>query len=318
MRNVFRPYGPAYGPIAALLLLLIAVSANAQTTVTDSSGSASNSTAGAAANNRNTNTLSNVGNQSATGAIAGTQVNAPITSRSGAASTSTSGSTSSAQSGSSRVRVGGQTSSQSVRVVNVTPGYGSGGGGTNGTNGANAVDPAGAPGANGTNGANSADPPAALGSAGNPLTENIGGTTTLRNTPEIVAPNISGGNPCLVGISGGGAGPGIGITLGIGYSDKGCERRNSAALLSNIGQRDAAIELMCDDQGVREALARSGHPCAADRAVAAPVAAVDPAVVRRQQDAATPAALAVASKPSRPDWCETASPAELRTHPACD
>ena len=318
MRNVFRPYGPAYGPIAALLLLLIAVSANAQTTVTDSSGSASNSTAGAAANNRNANTLSNVGNQSATGAIAGTAVNAPITSRSGAASTSTSGSTSSAQSGSSRVRVGGQTSSQSVRVVNVTPGYGSGGGGTNGTNGANAVDPAGAPGANGTNGANSADPPAALGSAGNPLTENIGGTTTLRNTPEIVAPNISGGNPCLVGISGGGAGPGIGITLGIGYSDKGCERRNSAALLSNIGQRDAAIELMCDDQGVREALARSGHPCAADRAVAAPVAAVDPAVVRRQQDAATPAALAVASKPSRPDWCETASPAELRTHPACD
>ena len=318
MRNVSRPYGPAYGPVIAALLLLLAVSANAQTTVNDSSGSASNSTAGAAANNRNANTLSNVGNQSATGAIAGTSVNAPITSRSGAASTSTSGSTSSAQSGSSRVRVGGQTSSQSVRVVNVTPSYtgGGSGAGTNGANGTNATDPAGA---NGTNGANSADPPA-LGSAGNPFTQNsnVSGTTTLRNTPEIVAPNISGGNPCLVGISGGGAGPGIGITLGIGYSDKGCERRNSAALLSNIGQRDAAIELMCDDQGVREALARSGHPCAADRAVAAPVAAVDPAVVRRQQDAAAPAVALAASKPPRPDWCETASAAELRTHPACD
>ena len=313
MRHVFRPYGPIYGPLIAALL--IAVPALAQTTVTDQSGSNSNSTAGAAANNRNTNRLSNVGNQSATGAIAGNQVNAPITSRSGAASTSTSGSTSTAQSGSSRVRVGGQTSSQSVRVVNVTPGYGSGGG-TNGTNGTNAVDPAGA---NGTNGTNSADPPAALGSATNPLTENIGGTQTIRNTPEIVAPNIAGGNPCLVGISGGGAGPGIGITLGIGYSDKGCERRNSAALLSNMGEKDVAVELMCDDDNVRQAMARTGHPCAADRAVATPVATqIDPAVVRRQQDAAMPAQLAVASKPARPDWCGTSSPAELRSHPECD
>jgi hypothetical protein len=309
MRNVARPYGPIYGPMIAALL--IAAPAFAQTTVSDQSGSNSNSTAGAAANNRNTNNLSNVGNQSATGAIAGTQVNAPITSRSGASSTSGSQSTSSSQSGTSRVRVGGQTSSQSVRVVNVTPGYG--GGGTNGTNGANGTDPAGAPGTNGTNGANSADPPA-LGSAGNPLTENIGGTTTLRNTPEIIAPNISGGNPCLVGISGGGAGPGIGITLGIGYADRGCERRNSAALLSNMGQKDVAVELMCDDQAVREAMARTGHPCAADRAVATPVATtqIDPAVVRRQQVAAAP------PPPARPDWCDTSSPAELRAHRECD
>jgi hypothetical protein len=288
-------------------LILLAAPAMAQT-VNDTSASNSGSTSTAGSQSTNTNHLTNVGNQSATGAVAGTQVNAPISSRSGARSASTSGSTSSAQSGTSTVSVGPQRTSSSVKVVNVT-GYG---GGTNGTNGTNAVDPAGA---NGTNGTNSADPPA-LGSAGNPLTENIGGTTTLRNTPEIIAPNISGGNPCLVGISGGGAGPGIGITLGIGYSDKGCERRNSAALLSNIGQRDVAIELMCDDQAVREAMARSGHPCAADRAVAAPVAAVDPAVVRRQQDAVVP--VQVATKPARPDWCATASAAELRTHPACD
>ena len=290
-------------------LMLVAVPALAQT-VTDTSGSTSGSTSTAGSQSTNTNHLTNVGNQTATGSIAGTQVNAPISSRSGARSGSTSGSTSSAQSGSSQVTVGGQRSS--VKVVNVQQPYGGTSGGTNGTNGTNATDPAGAPGANGTN---ATDPPA-LGSAGNPLTENIGGTQTLRNTPEIIAPNISGGNPCLVGISGGGAGPGIGITFGVGYSDKGCERRNSAALLSNIGQRDVAIELMCDDQAVREAMQRSGHPCAADRAVAAPVAAVDPGVVRRQQEAVAP--LQVATKPPRPDWCETASAAELRTHPACD
>jgi hypothetical protein len=307
MRHVSRPYGPLYGPAIAVLLL-IAAPAFAQVTDTSGSNSTSGSTAGAASNSQNTNRFSNVGNQSATGAIAGTQVNAPITSRSGARSNSTSGSnsTSNAQSGTSQVR-----SSNSVRVVNVTGYSGGSGGGTNGANGANAVDPAGPP---GTNGTNATDPPA-LGSAGNPLTENIGGTQTLRNTPEIIAPNISGGNPCLVGISGGGAGPGIGITLGIGYSDKGCERRNSAALLSNIGEKAVAIELMCDDQNVREAMLRSGHPCAADRpAVAATVSQqVDPAVVRRQQDAAV-----IPAKPPRPDWCQTASPAELRTHPACD
>jgi hypothetical protein len=312
MRKVSRPYGPLYGPMIALLL--IAAPAFAQVTDTSGSNSTSGSTAGAASNSQNTNHFSNVGNQSATGAIAGTQVNAPITSRSGArsGSTSTSGSNSNAQSGTSTVSVGAQRTSSSVRVVNVTGYSGGSGGGTNGANGANAVDPAGPP---GTNGTNATDPPA-LGSAGNPLTENIGGTQTLRNTPEIIAPNISGGNPCLVGISGGGAGPGIGITLGIGYSDKGCERRNSAALLSNIGEKDVAIELMCDDQNVREAMQRSGHPCAADRPVVAATVSqqqIDPAVVRRQQDAAV-----IPAKPARPDWCQTASAAELRTHPACD
>jgi hypothetical protein len=156
-----------------------------------------------------------------------------------------------------------------------------------------------------------------LGSAANPFTQNSGGTTTLRNTPEIIAPNISGGNPCLVGISGGGAGPGIGITIGVGYSDKGCERRNSAALLNNIGEKDVAIELMCDDDNVRQAMARTGHPCAADRPIVT-ARAVDPAVVRRQQDAAAPPAQIAAVKPARPDWCLTATPQERRTHPACD
>ena len=106
----------------------------------------------------------------------------------------------------------------------------------------------------------SSDPPAStnglpLGSPGNPYTTQVnnGGTQTIRNTPEIVAPNISGGNPCLVGISAGGSGPGFGLTFGIGYADKGCERRNSAALLNNIGERTAAVALMCQDESVARA-----------------------------------------------------------------
>lgn len=296
MRYVFT----ALAWVAGILIVLLAAVAMAMAqTTTSNSGSASLSNAGSTA----TNTLHNSGNQSAT-AIGG----GSATSRSGARSNSTSGSTSNAQSGTSRVR----TSSTQAVQVNIGRGNGSSGDPSGG-----ATDPS-AP----------TDPASQLGSPGLPLTETINGTQTLRNTPEIVAPNISGGNPCLVGISGGGAGPGIGITFGVGYSDRGCERRNEAALLSNIGERDVAVELMCDDGNVRAAMARTGHPCAADRATAQPVASsVDPAVIRREQAAGVQPIPPVAqlatvasppAKPPRPDWCYTASKQELRSHPQCD
>jgi hypothetical protein len=236
------------------------------------------------------------------GVLMSTVASAQTTSTSTSNSGSTARSTSSSQSGTSHVRT---SSTQTINNIVSQPAAGSG----------------------------TSDPPSdpstttpGLGTAGNPLTENIGGTQTIRNTPEIIAPNISGGNPCLVGISGGGAGPGIGVTIGIGYSDHSCERRNEAALLSNIGQRDVAIELMCDDSNVRAAMLRTGHPCAGDRVVAAPVAAIDPDVVRRQQAAAmAPVAApmvqlvnAPPAKPARPEWCYTASKQELRGHPQCD
>lgn len=248
----------------------------------------------------------------ATGSIAGTQVNAPISSKS-------------------------QGGSASVTVINTTTAAnsnrqrgsgGSGWGRSGGYYGSGATTTASDP------PAVAADPPQ-LGSPQLPLTTNstntVGGTETIRTPPEIVAPNISGGNPCLVGISGGGSGPGIGITLGIGYSDKGCERRNNAAILNNIGEKNAAIELMCDDEHVREALARAGHPCEQDRArTATPVAtaptpttvaratAVDPAIIRRQQEVPLQEVATVRPKaPRYPDWCYTASALELRQHPEC-
>lgn len=244
----------------------------------------------------------------ATGAIAGTQVNAPIS------STSTGGTASSTS-------AGGTGGASDVTVINKLTQ--SGGRVVNGS-----WHPNQSPG-NSSGAANTAasDPPGpVLGSQQNPLTENLGGTQTLRNVPEIIAPNISGGNPCLVGISGGGAGPGIGVTIGIGYSDKGCERRNDAAILNNMGNKAAAVEVLCEDQMVRSAMVRAGTPCQEDRPVARvaaiqPQGGIDPAIVRRQQ--AIPEVAAYPAnyeppKPQRPDWCDTASPAELRTHPQCN
>ena len=225
------------------------------------------------------------------GSIAGTQVNAPISSTS--------------KGGSASVTVINQTSA-SNRSGSGSRGSGSGGGWQrNATSTAStASDPP-------------ADPGPALGSPQLPLTENLNGTgtTTVRNVPEIVPAPIGGSNPCLVGLAAGGAGPGIGVTLSWGHADAGCERRNESAVLFNEGQKDAAVELLCDDEHVRAAMLRSGHPCAADRPVR-PVAtaptpqvarAVDPAIIRREQQimplqeiAATPPAR---PRAPRPEWC---------------
>lgn len=300
----------------AVALFAIATPVYAQSVVCDPTCRDPRTSSAASSQSASNSAARSSSRSNATGAIAGTQVNAPISS----SSTSRGGSaTSRSQGGSSNVVVVNRVSS---------------GGGSRGYAGA---------------GTTASDPPAAtdppgpvLGSPGDPLTENIGGTQTIRNVPEIVAPNISGGNPCLIGASGGVAVAGVGVTLGGGWSDKGCERRNEAALLSNMGEKDVAAELMCDDDHVRAAMARTGHPCAADRRVAAVAPQVvagpiDAAVIRKEQAAAQPwlatpaqpvqvaATVATPVRPVnnvagavRPAWCETSSAAELRSHRECD
>jgi hypothetical protein len=145
--------------------------------------------------------------------------------------------------------------------------------------------------------------------------------------PEVVAPNIVGGNPCAIGASGGIAVSGFGITGGATWADKQCERRQQAALLYNIGKQRAAVELMCQDDNVRVALRVSGEPCTADQQVAQQpptIAAIPAAPVIAT--AAAPVAASVApvapthveTQASRPEWCYTASVAEMRRHAECD
>lgn len=160
---------------------------------------------------------------------------------------------------------------------------------------------------------------------------NYSGSYTVRNTPEVIPPNVVGGNPCAVGASGGIALPGFGLAAGGTWADKACERRQQAALLFNMGEQKVAIELMCQDDNVRSAMRVGGKPCVMDVAVAesrsvvadsrpampAPsaavmnVASVAPAAATRAAPAAAPIEQAVASMPStpRPEWCGRASPA---------
>lgn len=95
---------------------------------------------------------------------------------------------------------------------------------------------------------------------------NVPSNYTIRNTPDVYAPGISGGtNPCTNSLSGGGAVAGFGLSLGGSWSDQDCERRNLSALLHNQGQTELAQEVLCETTAVRQARMRIGQPCAADR-----------------------------------------------------
>ncbi|HYZ22072.1 MAG TPA: hypothetical protein VE690_07940 [Rhodopila sp.] len=149
----------------------------------------------------------------------------------------------------------------------------------------------------------------------------------MRNTPEIVAPSINGGNPCAVGVSGGVALPGVGVSGGATWADGACERRQAAALLHNMGHPDIAYQLMCQDKNVREARKIMAEPCKEDmvqvsaaqpRTAVAAAPASQPAaaapVIAAPLTAPVQPVMAVAKRPA-PDWCEHVSAGDLRQNP---
>jgi hypothetical protein len=131
-----------------------------------------------------------------------------------------------------------------------------------------------------------------------------GGSYTVRNTPEVIAPSVLGGNPCAVGASGGIALPGFGLALGGTWADRACERRQQAALLFNMGEQKVAIELMCQDDNVRSAMKTSGKACVTHVPIAQAPASTQATM------APAPAGVMVAAIPAapRPSWCAIAAP----------
>lgn len=70
---------------------------------------------------------------------------------------------------------------------------------------------------------------------------------------------------CAGSSSIGGQGVGFGLSLGTTWESESCNMRRNAALLNSIGNTGAAVELMCQDEGIRAAMKSAGTPCAADR-----------------------------------------------------
>lgn len=92
-----------------------------------------------------------------------------------------------------------------------------------------------------------------------------GGYSARNNTPDVVLPGINGGNPCGLGAGVGGSGPGAGGILSFMWEGQGCEARQEAALLANMGNTRAGIERLCESSmKVRWALRNTRQPCQVD------------------------------------------------------
>jgi len=112
------------------------------------------------------------------------------------------------------------------------------------------------------------------GGTNNYSTERQTGDVTIRTTPTVYAPPVSGGNPCTLAVSGGVSVIGWGAAAGGTFVDEDCATRQKIAMIHNAGYAGAAKELMCNDKATYYAFRSSGQPCqprAAFDGVVAPV-----------------------------------------------
>jgi hypothetical protein len=84
---------------------------------------------------------------------------------------------------------------------------------------------------------------------------------TVRTTPTVYAPPVSGGNPCTLAVSGGVSVIGWGAAAGGTFVDEDCATRQKIAMIHNAGYAGAAKELMCNDKATYFAFRSSGQPC---------------------------------------------------------
>lgn len=120
------------------------------------------------------------------------------------------------------------------------------------------------------------------------------------------APSIVVGSPCMGAVSGAGTSPMLGIAIGMSYKDKECEARANAGALFALGQPAAAMQVMCQVDSIRQAMAKAGRPCDGFVVSGEPVAIVTKASV-----------VAPPLEEYRHDYCYTASPGERAQHREC-
>lgn len=93
-------------------------------------------------------------------------------------------------------------------------------------------------------------------------TNNFNSTTTGQ-APAVFAPGMAaaGIESCNGSVSLGGAAVGGGGALGFPWQDGPCNKRLNARTLWNFGQREAALQIMCQDDEIASAMVASGVRC---------------------------------------------------------
>jgi hypothetical protein len=94
-----------------------------------------------------------------------------------------------------------------------------------------------------------------------------------RVAPDVAVSNASPTAPCRVTHAAGGSGAGFGFSIGSSTLDEGCNVREGARALFNVGLKDAAIQALCQSPVERKAM---GPLCVEDVKVEAPAEAVKP------------------------------------------
>jgi len=93
------------------------------------------------------------------------------------------------------------------------------------------------------------------------------------NTPDVILGSPNGGNPCGMGAGVTGSGPGAGGALAWMWEGDGCDRREDAKLLNNLGFSRVEMKTRLCEGGswftpnpFRRTFWNAGDPCPQDRA----------------------------------------------------
>ncbi len=103
--------------------------------------------------------------------------------------------------------------------------------------------------------------------------QNTSGSSAVINTtnssadlskaiPNVFTPSLSNvPETCAVSHSGGGVLSGVGIGIGISIVEKECSRRMNSRLVAQLGDPEAAKQILCGNNEVREAYESVNRPC---------------------------------------------------------
>lgn len=99
-------------------------------------------------------------------------------------------------------------------------------------------------------------------SGGNSFSSNVAITESQRPVSSAIAAPLAASNgTCMGSTSAGAQGVTIGLSVGTTWTDAECNRRYNSIRMQELGEKAAAVALMCQDSDVAAAMEVAGTPC---------------------------------------------------------
>jgi len=136
-----------------------------------------------------------------------------------------------------------------------------------------------------------------------------------QQTASPTAPAFVTASPCMGVVSGAGTSPVVGIAIGMSYKDKECEDRANASALNSLGDRAAAMQIMCQLDSVKDAMAAARTPCSGIVATVQPIAEVSSQAVQTDTPQAPGYVKAGGGVTPLQAFCSSLSPSKAEDRP---